>query len=173
MADVDVFHFCSICGQKYDPLETKDGICGGKCRTGLSHIEETVRFLGKLQRDPADIRVFFYDVGFGKLADLYTIFILRFMYAPSLAVGQEAVVQLDKLEFSLKTKLNKCSLPMDLKNRICQKVIDLYKINAVMWRIRGQENSDKSEYFSFSKKRDAIRAELDQIIEGRIKTVRI
>lgn len=168
---------CSLCHQAFEGIGPSDGLCGDKCRKGKREIGHLVDTLSNFKKDPEDSRVFFYDVGFGKLADLYTVFMLRYIYSETLALAKENVIQLDKLEFSLRSKLNRCSLLKAITDRICNKILDLYHINAEMWRLRAtraQAGDIRSvEYWELSDDRDVLRAELDRLIEGRVKVTRI
>ncbi len=174
---------CRICGQAViDAQDILNVVCSERCRLGA----EKVGFFAQDIKEHApndDPRIFFYDIGFGELCDKLCIFILRRVWQKNLDDQLTTDYLIERIMQSVITKVNKsCHHPKTREN-IANIFKSLYAVNAEMWRLRQltQNESIQNElrsassmaYFAHSLRRDQHRAQLDAIVEGRVRTVRV
>lgn len=130
-----------------------------------------------------DPRIFFYDIGFGELCDKLCVFILRRIWQKNLDEQLATDYLIERVAQSIMTKVNKsCHHPKTREN-IANLFQQLYAVNAEMWRSRQMimregasivvRQNAAMAYFERSPKRDLLRAQLDAIVEGRVRTVRV
>jgi hypothetical protein len=172
---------CSACGQKI--IDATAQVCSERCANSLSTLatlQDNIR--AHVPND--DPRIFFYDIGFGELCDKYSVLVLRYNFQKNLDQQLETKYLMDRLYQSILTKINKSGQHPKTRESITSLIGSLHRINSTMWRLRQETRKDYKypedhrkasalEYFEMSEKRDLYRAQLDAMVEGRVRTVRV
>ena len=169
---------CAVCGQEYDG---QPEYCSQNCQASM---QDAVQWINEALVTPPneDKRVFFYDVGFGRLCDLFIIYLLKLSKQKSLKERREIDFHLDRIGSAIVTKLNKIFLDRGLSEGISTLFFRLYQADARMWTARTRavtSTEDDSfikaagDYFDQSTARDGIINELDMLVEGRIRPGRV
>lgn len=171
---------CSVCGQTI--IDAQKQTCSERCETGLEKIGFVAEDI-KAHTPIDDPRIFFYDIGFGELCDKLCIFILRRLWQKNLDEQLATDYLIERITQSIMTKVNKsCHHPKTREN-VASLFKSLYAVNAEMWRLRQMtrnvlfndehKRTAAMSYFDQSLKRDMLRAQLDAIVEGRVRTIRV
>lgn len=176
------FKSCEICGQAY--LESENpGYCSKKCfnlsTKDLVDIKECISSV----ENTSDKRIFFYDIGIGEACDKYCILLLRYRHQAKLVDTNETDKELRKLWDCIRSKINKSCYHPDTKKAVAELIGKLFVSNAKMWRLRdlvsqgdqysSAANEAAHNYFTESFTRDSIRNEIDLLVEGRPRTIRV
>lgn len=172
---------CSVCGQKI--LDASNAICSQRCADSIKSVDGLLSDI-RAHVPNADPRIFFYDIGFGELCDKYCILILRYTFQKNLDQQLETKYLMERLYQSIITKINKSGQHPKTREGITSLIGSLYRINATMWRLRQETRKDYKypeehrktsalEYFEMSERRDLYRAQLDAMVEGRVRTIRV
>lgn len=168
---------CRVCGQDIlEGGELKD-ICSTRCRTALKDIQDVEICIRDIE-NTQDKRIFFYDVGFGDICDRYCILLLRLRHQKSLADKNESDRELRKLWDCIKTKINRSVYHPDTKRAVGELMVKLFVVNSNLWRLRDsfKTTNDKMaafQYFFTLEVRDEFRQQLDLLVEGKSKTIRV
>lgn len=170
---------CCICGSSC----ISNNFCSQECRQASMVMQDLGNELVNQQINKEDRRVFFYDAGFGYLADLYTILILRRLFTNTIKEQIGVDNLLSKLDYSIKTKLNRNVWDVKQREAVVKMVIQLLIANAKLWRLRekamcvklGLEARQAAalEYLCSSSNRDKIKNALDMTVEGQARLSRV
>lgn len=162
---------CVLCGHKCDLAI--NSVCSKECACAKDIINN---FSDQLVNHPCsdDKRIYFFDFTFGDLADLYTVSILRRLHKTDLEAQRACDRQMDKLERSLVSKLNRyCPVP-EVRKVIGKALFSLLAANAVLWEwcekwmvpSKGITDKDMDAMRNAKAQRDAARTQLDLMIDG-------
>lgn len=164
MAELTV---CQICG--HDIVKSQDDICSDKCRNSEQQVNEfSTDLKNYFSEDP---RVFFYDVGFGKLCDILTVLIIKRNKQTVLNGQLETDFQIGRIKQSILTKVNRACTDQRFRKAVNSLIHQLFLVNSNIWRKRSKES--KENYFDLMKKRDELRKQLEAIVDGRTRTNRV
>ena len=171
---------CSVCGQDF--MDSGSDKCSERCEQGSIAAAELTESLIKQPRSNDD-RVFFYDMGFGDLCDRYTILVLRRLHQRSLQEQIETDFHIGRVRLSISTKINRLACGSNVREQIGKLIQKLYCVNAKMWRLRSRAMSTSlpnehcdaaaTAFFGFTPDRDAVRQELDLVVDGRARNPRV
>lgn len=164
---------CQVCGQS---VATSAMACSSECELGVRSIEDLSSRL-KDHKPDDDKRVFFFDMGFGELADRYTVYLLRRLHQKNLREQQETDRILARLDRAIITKYNRTNFDKHTRSDIAGLIDRLHRTNAEMWRLRTryfdtrippiERQEAAMGYFNISGHRDNARRQLDFIVDGR------
>lgn len=170
---------CCICGSSC----ITNNYCSNECRQASTVIAELGKELIAQPINKDDRRVFFYDAGFGYLADLYTILILRRLFCGNIREQITVDNLLSKLDYSIKTKLNRNVWEVKQREAVAKMVVQLLIANAKLWRLRekamceqlGIEARQQAalQYLCAMSLRDKVKNALDLAVEGQIRLSRV
>jgi len=153
--------------------------CSKKCHDAFKYIEDVKGCIEETE-NTSDKRIFFYDIGFGEVCDKYCIMMLRGHHQTKLAERTESDRELRKLWDCIKTKLNRSVYHPSTKKAIGELMDKLFRVNATMWRLRNIINGEALTervsaayvYHNLSILRDDFRAQLDSLVDGKVRIVR-
>lgn len=169
---------CYCCHQQF---EGESEFCSKACEDTRSELNSWIVdscFASKTQ----DSRVFFYDIGFGRLCSMYTVYVLRWTHEKSMKERREIDFHLDRIASSIQTKLNRIFIDDKLAKGISDLFMRLFDANSRGWVYRkklwhdreAQEISYLSKmFFKEVLTRDEIVNQLDKLIEGRIRPKKV
>lgn len=176
---VDLIKSCNVCSQSY--LESEyPGYCSKRCSEMIKDVASANLAIAELENTP-DKRVFFYDIGIGEACDKYCVMLLRFHHQKKLAEKNETHKELCKLWDCIRSKINKSCYHPDTKLAVGELIVKLFASDARMWRLRSNVlNPNSSDYatcaqlyFAESIIRDDLRNQIDLLVEGRPRTIRV
>ena len=172
---------CCVCQTNCDTTKTPI-YCSEKC----SLVAGAVIDLGKeiaYYTHTQDTRIFFYDTPFGDLCDKYTIMLLRRVHVKTLAEQQESDFHLTRMYTGMLSKVNRLVYAADTKQKIGNIIYELLLVNAKLWRWRDTAHDTRMpnatrleasmDYLNATDERDILRRELDSLVEGKEKLVRV
>lgn len=172
---------CFVCQSKM--VDNDLGVCSEQCRQGREATEEFADQIKLHKNNWEDQRVFFYDVGFGTLVDVYCILLLRRLHQRSLAGQLETDFHLNRVRQSVLTKINRHVADKIHREAITGLFEKLFNINATLWRMRSDAMNEKLpieerqrlalDYLLRMSDRDKQKSSLDTIVEGHVRLTRV